>query len=232
MTPATTTVPGGRAAAAVTRAREQTWSVCSPPTGAARLSAAASGSRRPPAAPAALPSGTPTAPFWLSVERTWPPRPPWSTSRAGSFPRLTPLRMKRSASSRRTRPSWTTSSGSSSASRVPCPARRSSCGCTARTPPRPAVTSSACTATTSSATWRRASRICGPVSSPSVWPPRGATSPPITPASSRGLGRRSNRRARRSSRRPRTSSPCSGPGPRRRCPWRTRPSWASSGSSR
>ena len=59
-----------RAAAAVTRARERTWSVCSPLTGAARLSAAASGSRRPSAAPAALPSGTPTAPFWPSVERT------------------------------------------------------------------------------------------------------------------------------------------------------------------
>ena len=70
MTPATTTVLGGRAAAAVTRARERTWSVCSPLTGAARLSAAASGSRRPPAVPAALPSGTPTAPFWPSVERT------------------------------------------------------------------------------------------------------------------------------------------------------------------
>ena len=53
-------------------------------------------------------------------------------------------------------------------------------------PPRPAETSSACTATTSSATWRRASRTCGPASSPSVWPPRGATSPPTTPASSRG----------------------------------------------
>lgn len=52
------------------RARERTWSVCSPLTGVARLSAAASGSRRPPAAPAALPSGTPTAPFWPSVERT------------------------------------------------------------------------------------------------------------------------------------------------------------------
>ena len=137
--------------------------------------------------------------------------------------------MRRSVSSRRTRPSWTTSSGSSSASRAPCPARRFSCGCTARTPPRPAETSSACTATTSSATWRRASRTCGPASSPSVWPPRGATSPPTTPASSRWPGRRSNRRARRRSRRPQTSSPCSGPGPRRRCPWRTRPS---SGSCR
>ena len=47
----------------------RTWRPCSPPTGAARLGAAASGSRRLPAAPAALPSGTPTAPFWPSVER-------------------------------------------------------------------------------------------------------------------------------------------------------------------
>ncbi len=63
MTLATTTVPSGRRRGG--DPREGDLSVRSPPTGAARLSAAASGAGRAlPAAPAALPSGTLNAPFF------------------------------------------------------------------------------------------------------------------------------------------------------------------------